>query len=84
MYALYYPIPPDLGAEHMGNVRVRTTLAPHMEACRRTQTRGVRPPEAAVREECGRVITNPNQAEHLGATRATNSTGELSAVCPTR
>ena len=41
-------------------------------------------PEAAVREECGRVITNPNQAEHLGATRATNNTGELSAVCPTR
>jgi ribonuclease HI len=37
-------------------------------------------PEAAVREECGRVITNPNQAEHLGATRATNNTGELSAV----
>ena len=36
---------------------------------------------AAVREECGRVITNPNQAEHLGATRATNNTGELSAVC---
>ena len=29
--------------------------------------------EAAVREECGRVITNPNQAEHLGATRATNN-----------
>ena len=38
-------------------------------------------PEATVREECGRVITNPNQAEHLGATRATNNTGELSAVC---
>ena len=36
---------------------------------------------ATVREECGRVITNPNQAEHLGATRATNNTGELSAVC---
>jgi ribonuclease HI len=36
--------------------------------------------EAAVREECGRVITNPNQAEHLGATRATNNTGELGAV----
>ena len=36
---------------------------------------------SAVREECGRVITNPNQAEHLGATRATNNTGELSAVC---
>ena len=32
-------------------------------------------------EECGRVITNPNQVEHLGATRATNNTGELSAVC---
>ena len=27
------------------------------------------------------VITNPNQVEHLGATRATNNTGELSAVC---
>ena len=27
------------------------------------------------------MITNPNQAEHLGATRATNNTGELSAVC---
>ena len=36
---------------------------------------------SAVREECGRVITNPNQAERLGATRATNNTGELSAVC---
>jgi hypothetical protein len=27
------------------------------------------------------VITNPSQVEHLGATRATNNTGELSAVC---
>ena len=47
---------------------------------------GFGPPKRlpAVREECGRVITNPNQAEHLGATRATNNTGELSAVCPTR
>ena len=27
------------------------------------------------------LITNPNQAEHLGATRATNNTGELGAVC---
>jgi ribonuclease HI len=27
------------------------------------------------------MITNPNQVEHLGATRATNNTGELSAVC---
>ena len=26
------------------------------------------------------MITNPNQVEHLGATRATNNTGELSAV----
>jgi ribonuclease HI len=38
-------------------------------------------PEAAVREECGRVITNPNQAEHLGATRATNNTQESSVRC---
>ena len=27
------------------------------------------------------VITNPSQVEHLGATRASNNTGELSAVC---
>jgi ribonuclease HI len=27
------------------------------------------------------LITNPNQAEHVGATRATNNTGELSVVC---
>jgi hypothetical protein len=80
VYALYYPIPPNLGAEHMGNVRAHHTWK-HAGG----HKRGVRPPEAAVREECGRrVITNPNQAEHLGATRETNNTGELSAVCPTR
>ena len=37
-------------------------------------------PDAAVREECGRVVTNPKQPEYIGAARATNNTAELSAV----
>ena len=34
----------------------------------------------ALTRETGRVVTNPSQPEYLGATKATNNTGELSAV----
>ena len=63
------------GQAGWGLTSVRTTLG-SMQA----DTNAGFDPGAAVREECGRVITNPDQAEHLGATRATNNTGELSAV----
>jgi len=36
--------------------------------------------EHAAREECGRVVTSPNQPEYIGASRPTNNTGELSAM----
>ena len=34
----------------------------------------------ALTRETGRVVTNPSQPEYLGATKATNNTGKLSAI----
>ena len=62
------------GQAGWGSVSMRTTNAAML-----TDTAGFRDSDA-VTEEAGRVVLNHKLPEYIGATQATNNTGELTGV----